>query len=305
MQTVRRLPHALQAAFLAVAAAALVCAAPARATVSTIFSCPEGTNEDNVSNGFLLSGLGTNNLNTVTLYYTTSATGEYTISLTAQTGSFSGPLVGNTLTQVVNLTNGSYTQVTWNFAGASFTEGATLAFSHQVTGGPGEVSFNMQDTICNGDEETVGLSSIDNGFSVATVVTTIISSGNTGSCVATGTTLCIDDVPGDHRFQLTSTYATSEGGGESGTGHAIALSSLGVTEGGLFWFFAATNPEMLIKVIDGCTLGGHFWVFYAATTNVGFDVTVTDTETGHTAKYSNKDLTAAPPVQDTSALACP
>jgi hypothetical protein len=78
----------------------------------------------------------------------------------------------------------------------------------------------------------------------------------------------------------------------------------GVTEGGLFWFFGATNPEMLIKIIDGCSLGGHFWVFFAATTNVGF-VTVTDTSTGHQAIYYNKDLTAALPVQDTAALSCP
>ena len=62
---------------------------------------------------------------------------------------------------------------------------------------------------------------------------------------------------------------------------------------------------MLIKIIDGCTLDSHFWVFYAATTNVGFTVTVTDTQTGHQVTYTNHDQTAAPPKQDTSALACP
>lgn len=126
------------------------------------------------------------------------------------------------------------------------------------------------------------------------------STPNPGGCTANSTTLCIDN-----RFQIQVSYHTAEGGGRSGSGNAIGLSNEGVTEGGLFWFFSGTNPEMLIKIIDGCSLGGHFWVFYAATTNVGFTVTVTDTSTGHQATYSNPDLTAALPVQDTSALPCP
>jgi hypothetical protein len=88
-------------------------------------------------------------------------------------------------------------------------------------------------------------------------------------------------------------------------GNAISLSSLAVAEGGLFWFFGASNPEMLIKIIDGCSLNEHFWVFFAATTNVGFTLTITDTSTGHQAVFHNPDLTAALPVQDTSALTCP
>jgi hypothetical protein len=127
----------------------------------------------------------------------------------------------------------------------------------------------------------------------------------TGPCASSAATLCIDQNPGDGRFQIQITYSTAEGGGLSGSGNAIALSSLGVTEGGLFWFFGATNPEMLIKIIDGCGLNNQFWVFYAATTNLGFTVTVTDTVTGHQAIYHNPDLTAALPVQDTSALTCP
>jgi len=134
-------------------------------------------------------------------------------------------------------------------------------------------------------------------------------SGSTGSspgaCTPDATTLCIDQNPGDGRFMIQVSYHTVQGGGLSGSGNAIPLSSLGVTEGGLFWFFGATNPEMLIKIIDGCSLDSHFWVFFAATTNVGFTVTVTDTQTANQATYTNADKHAAPPVQDTSALACP
>ena len=35
----------------------------------------------------------------------------------------------------------------------------------------------------------------------------------------------------------------------------------------------------------------QFWVFFAATTNVGFTVTVHDTNTGHSKTYQNKDET--------------
>jgi Trypsin-like peptidase domain len=129
------------------------------------------------------------------------------------------------------------------------------------------------------------------------------SSGG-GPCVPSANTLCIDDQPGDKRFQIQATVNTAEGGGVHGPASDIPLSGLGISQGGIFWFFGATNPEMLIKVINGCGLGGHYWIFFAALTNVGFSVTVTDTLTGHFKTYTNPDSTTAAPVQDTSALPC-
>jgi len=150
-------------------------------------------------------------------------------------------------------------------------------------------------------------SEFDGAFSVtypaiAQWLNPVVSSG---PCVANATTLCIDHSPGDKRFKVQVSYATSQGGGQSGSGSAIPLSNLGVTEGGLFWFFGASNPEMLIKIIDGCSLTSHFWLFYAATTNVAFIVTVTDTMGLNQAVYTNQDLQAAAPVQDIAALPCP
>ncbi|HVT14940.1 MAG TPA: serine protease [Thermoanaerobaculia bacterium] len=124
-------------------------------------------------------------------------------------------------------------------------------------------------------------------------------------CVPGATTLCIDDKPGDRRFQATVAFHTTQGGGISGAGHAIALSTLGVTQGGVFWFFGSSNPEMLLKVLNGCALGGSFWVFFAADTNAGFTLTVVDTTSGSQRVYTNADLHTAAPVQDTSALPCP
>lgn len=120
-------------------------------------------------------------------------------------------------------------------------------------------------------------------------------------CLASSTTLCLDDQPGDQRWQIAATFATATSGG---AGQAIGLASLGISHGGLFWFFNGANPEILIKVLDGCALNQHFWVFSSATTNVGFKVTVTDTHGGRSNVYSNENGTAAAPIQDTSAFAC-
>ncbi len=130
------------------------------------------------------------------------------------------------------------------------------------------------------------------------------SSALPGSCAPGATTLCIDDQSGDGRFEVKVHYQTTQGGGLAGDGQAIPLASVGVAHGGLFWFFGADNPEMLIKVINACGLNQRYWVFYSADTNVGLAVTVTDTRTGGSVVYSDPDLTAAPPVQDTSALPC-
>jgi hypothetical protein len=62
---------------------------------------------------------------------------------------------------------------------------------------------------------------------------------------------------------------------------------------------------MLIKVVNACAVNNFYWIFYSAGTNVGFTVTVTDMVGGTKKVYTNPDLTAALPVQDTSAIKCP
>lgn len=127
---------------------------------------------------------------------------------------------------------------------------------------------------------------------------------STGSCSPSPTTLCLDDRPNDRRFKVEVSFATSQGGGLSGNGQAISLSSLGVRSGGLFWFFSADNPELLVKVLNGCGVNNRYWVFYSAGTNVGFNLKVTDTVTGEIYQSVNPDRRLAPPVADTSAFSC-
>jgi len=294
----RRLP------FL-VAALLLSAVVPLHATVSTVYTCPSSGhsgNHDSIFNGFFVQNVNASNLHSVVIPYTTDFDGLYTLTLTARRGTYTGTQVGTTQTQTVSLSSSADTLVTWNFGDAPITAGDTLTFTH-TENGPGGVQFNLQPTLCTGDVESVGTSGVNNGFSVAVTITQNSSSGT--ACIPTSEILCIDDQPGDHRFRLTTHFSTVQAGNRSGNGQAISLSSLGVNQGGLFWFFDPTNPEMLIKVIKGCSINNHFWVFYAAGTNVGFTVTVTDTTTGHQVTYTNHDLTAAPPVQDTNALSCP
>src|SRR6185369_2338641 len=128
--------------------------------------------------------------------------------------------------------------------------------------------------------------------------------GTPGPCSPGDTVLCIDDTPGDRRFKVEVEYSTTQGGGLAGSAHAVPLASLDVNRGGLFWFFSQDNPELLVKVLDGCSDNGHRWVFLSGGTNVGLIATVADTVTGEVHTYYNRDVTPFAPVQDTKAHAC-
>jgi hypothetical protein len=70
---------------------------------------------------------------------------------------------------------------------------------------------------------------------------------------------------------------------------------------GYFWFFGSSNVELVIKVLDGRPVNGKFWVFYGALSNVGYTLTVKDTQTGAVKTYVNPINTLAS-VADTSAF---
>ena len=101
------------------------------------------------------------------------------------------------------------------------------------------------------------------------------------------------------RFQAEAVWRTAT---DTGNATAVRLSRTS----GLFWFFSDDNAEILVKVLDACRLPGFesYWVFYAATTDVDFTLTVTDTVTGITKEYMNSLGTAALPVTDTLTFPC-
>jgi hypothetical protein len=138
----------------------------------------------------------------------------------------------------------------------------------------------------------------------AGLVTQFVMAGDGGDCSPGPSTLCLDAFPGDGRFRVEVDYRSARNGGFAGAAHAVPLESLGVGRGGVFWFFSADNPELLIKVLDGCALNDHYWVFFSAGTDVELDVRVEDLLTGATWTSHNPDGRAAPPVQDVDALPC-
>ena len=85
------------------------------------------------------------------------------------------------------------------------------------------------------------------------------------------------------------TFETIQGGPRSGDGLVTVLEDLGIAQGGVFSFFGRQNPEVLVKVLDACGFNDRYWVFAAATTTLGFELTVQDTRTRSSATYTNPD----------------
>ncbi|HEX4959486.1 MAG TPA: hypothetical protein VF173_01510 [Thermoanaerobaculia bacterium] len=120
-------------------------------------------------------------------------------------------------------------------------------------------------------------------------------SSGTGVCLPGDARLCL----AGGRFQVEAHWTTTSG---NGPGHAVALTP----DTGYFWFFDATNVEVVLKVLDACTFNQRFWVFAGGLTNIQVHLTVTDTQTGAVKTYDNPQGKAFQPVQDTGAFAtCP
>lgn len=54
-----------------------------------------------------------------------------------------------------------------------------------------------------------------------------------------------------------------------------------------FGFFDPNNIEMVVKALDGRQNNGRLWIFFGSLTNVGFEMKVTDTESGLVKAYTN------------------
>lgn len=116
-------------------------------------------------------------------------------------------------------------------------------------------------------------------------------------CAASDTVLCLHG----ERFRVDIRW--TDYAGRQGPGRVLPFQS---SDSGLFWFFEEKNWEVMVKVIDGCEFNGFFWVYSAATTDVAYELTVTDTFTGLHRTYSNELGVASPANTDTVALeSCP
>jgi hypothetical protein len=132
--------------------------------------------------------------------------------------------------------------------------------------------------------------------SVPATYTLSVSCSGINGCTTGAEELCL----ANGRFKVTATFADTEG--QSGSAQTVALTD----DTGYLWFFASSNVESVVKVIDGCALNGHYWVFAGGLTNVKVQLTVTDMKTSKSVTYTNPQNTEFQPIQDTSAFAtCP
>ena len=143
-----------------------------------------------------------------------------------------------------------------------------------------------------------GTREIDGAFSESFGLLEGCLSGS-ACCGPVGATMCLNQ----DRFQVTMDWRSN---GADPLLPANVVQGTPSDDSGLFYFRNPNNWEMLVKIVDACSFNDRYWVFFAATTNVGFDVTVTDTQTGESKVYSNALGNPAAPIQDTQAFAtCP
>ncbi len=189
-----------------------------------------------------------------------------------------------------------------------WTDTSTQESGFEIEGRMGGAPFTLFQTVPAGTEtaDIAGLSPVTtytfrvravgtagtSGYSNQASTTTYFSDPD--PCVAGPETLCLND----GRFKVELTW--TDPGGQAGTGKDAGLAA---TDSGLLYFFSANNWEILVKVLDACASESRqFWVFAAATTDVAYDLVVTDSVSGFSKTYSNAQGVASPAVLDTSAF---
>ncbi len=127
-------------------------------------------------------------------------------------------------------------------------------------------------------------------------------------CLPSASRACLNE----RRFDVSARYSTQT----VARAPAKRLDAYGFGDSGsLFYFFGPDNPEMLLKVVDGCWLNGHWWVFGSAATDLVYEVAIEDlADGGGTVDYrhngggvivgDNGYSTAAGVINDTSAFPC-
>ena len=141
------------------------------------------------------------------------------------------------------------------------------------------------------------LSNVQGGASLGNPSTVTITVVDDEPCIVDERTLCQQN--GRFRVRIDWRNASNQ----RGVGTVVPG---GTDDSSLFWFFEEENWEMLVKILNGCSINQRYWVFAAATTDVEYTLRVTDTQTGATRTYTNPLGTAADAITDGNAFAtCP
>ncbi|MEO8503897.1 MAG: hypothetical protein ABI609_08385, partial [Acidobacteriota bacterium] len=122
----------------------------------------------------------------------------------------------------------------------------------------------------------------------------------TGPCVRSAGTACL----AGGRFEVKVDWQSAT---DAGTGQVMFFGAERAenNDSAFYWFFASTNFEIGLKVLDACGLNSKFWVFISGLTNQGWTVHVRDTVSGQTKTYANALNHLTSTVADTAAFSCP
>ncbi|MDQ6891698.1 MAG: NF038122 family metalloprotease [Acidobacteriota bacterium] len=182
--------------------------------------------------------------------------------------------------------------------GVGFASGATATLDGRLIPSRVVSSTQMQATLpassllTSASSKAVGVLNPAAAPSGTTPVNVTAAAG----CPGDASTLCLNN----GRFLVRADWTDATGN----TGHATAVSLTGDT--GYFWFFSASNIEVVVKALNGCAFNSNYWVFAGGLTNVDVLLTVADTQQGAVKTYRNTINTAFAPIQDTTAFAtCP
>jgi hypothetical protein len=115
------------------------------------------------------------------------------------------------------------------------------------------------------------------------------------TCAATTGVVCLNQ----NRFRVDVQWTAAPLGSGFGT---LRSFDAGAGDSAHASFFAPTNVEVVVKVLDGCSYNDRFWVFVAGLTDVLVKLRIRDTHTGETWQYENPAGTPFPPVQDIGAF---
>jgi hypothetical protein len=183
--------------------------------------------------------------------------------------------------------------------------GGTLAWS-SGEGGDQQIRIPLiDDGSLEGDESfTVTLGNPTGGAELgpvtAVAVTLVDNDVEPFECVENDEVHCLRN----GRFEVRIAWRTGDSNGDA-SGEARAVRPR-ADDSGLFWFFQPDNWEMLVKVLDGCSINDHHWLLFAATTDIGYTVRVTDTERGLFRTWDRPPGEATPAITDITAFAtCP
>ena len=137
------------------------------------------------------------------------------------------------------------------------------------------------------------------GLSEYSEIAAAATDGAIGPCAAGGDTICL----GGGRFEAKAVSRLADG---EPLRPARRVDAPAAARAGFLALAGDADPQLIVKVADGCATNQHFWVELAAVTDVELEVSVRDTQSGRTWAFYNPAGRAAGVVRDLDAFGtCP